>query len=196
MAEPSNFPPMSNPVSVVGPQFCSPYSEDLTISEKAIFIGDNLVVTDVNGNIVFNVKGALFNIHDRHILLDANGNPVLSIQQKFQIMSGDWQVFSGDSSDSKDLLFSTKKPSIFKTDLDVFLAANTKEEVCDFKIKDIFLDRSCTIYLGESSNVIAKMHKPNIEFLQDSFIVTVYPNIDSAFIVALIVILKEIYLQA
>ncbi|KAJ4978863.1 hypothetical protein NE237_009643 [Protea cynaroides] len=199
MAEPSNYPPMSNPVTVVGSHFCAPYPVDLTIVRKVISIGEgNFAVTDVNGNIVFKVKGALLSIRDRRILVDANGNPVLSMQQKIMSAHRRWQVFSGDSSDSKDLLFSAKKSSMiqFKTELDVFLAANTKEEVCDFKIKGSWLERSCTIYIGESFNVIAQMHKKHsvqsVVFGKDTFTVTVYPNIDYAFIVALIVILNEI----
>ncbi|KAJ4978878.1 hypothetical protein NE237_009658 [Protea cynaroides] len=194
MAESSNYPPMSNTVTVVGPHFCSPYPVDLTIVSEGLSVRDNFAVTDVKGNIVFKVKGSLFNIRDRHILLDANGNPVLSMQQKIMSAHMRWEVFRGESSDSKDLLFSTKKPTIFqmKTKLDAFLAANTKEEVCDFKIKGSWSERSCTIYLGESSNVIAQMHKKQQWFKKDRFMVTVYPNIDYAFIVALIVILNDI----
>lgn len=71
-----------------------------------------------------------------------------------------WQVFRGDSSDSKDLIFSAKKSSLiqFKTELDVFLAANTKEDVPDFKLKGSWLERSCTIFAGNSSTVIAQVN--------------------------------------
>ncbi|KAJ4977568.1 hypothetical protein NE237_008348 [Protea cynaroides] len=185
---------MSNSVTVVGPNFCSPCPVDLKIVSKGHSVRDNFAVTDVKGNIAFKVKGTLFGIHDRHILLDANGNPVLSMQQKIMSAHSRWQVFRGKSSESKDLLFSIKRSSMFqiKTKLDVFLAANRKEEVCDFKIKGSWSDRSCTIYLGESSNVIAQMHKKHKWFGKDSYMVTVYPNIDYAFILALIVILNEI----
>lgn len=39
----------------------------------------------------------------------------------------------------------------------MFLAANTKEEVPDFKIKGSWFERSCTIYLGDTSNIIAQV---------------------------------------
>lgn len=70
-----------------------------------------------------------------------------------------WQVYRADSSDSKDLLFTVKKSSLiqFKTELDVFLGANTKEEVPDFKVKGSWLERSCTIYLGNGSTIIAQV---------------------------------------
>lgn len=70
-----------------------------------------------------------------------------------------WQVFKGDSKDSSDLLFSAKRSSMFqlKTKLDVFLANNTKEEVCDFKVKGSWLERSRVVYAGESSTIVAQV---------------------------------------
>ncbi|RZR83808.1 hypothetical protein BHM03_00010503 [Ensete ventricosum] len=70
-----------------------------------------------------------------------------------------WQVFKGDSSDPKDLLFSVRRssPLQFKTVLDVFLAANTKEEACDFKMKGSYRKRSCTVYKGDASTVAAQV---------------------------------------
>ncbi|XP_076915782.1 protein LURP-one-related 15-like, partial [Bidens hawaiensis] len=109
-----------------------------------------------------------------------------------------WVVFRGDSSDSKDIIFSAKQSSLiqFKTSLDVFLGNNEKENVCDFKVKGSWLDRSCTIYAGDGNTIVAQMHKKHtvqsIALGKDTFAVTVYPNVDYAFIVALVVILHEI----
>ncbi|PWA50706.1 hypothetical protein CTI12_AA470430 [Artemisia annua] len=105
-----------------------------------------------------------------------------------------WVVYRGDSSDSKDIIFSAKQSSLiqFKTSLDVFLGSNEKESVCDYKVKGSWFDRSCTIYAGESTNIVAQMHKKHtvqsIALGKDTFAVTVYPNVDYAFIVALVVI--------
>jgi hypothetical protein len=70
-----------------------------------------------------------------------------------------WKVFRGDSSHDKDFLFSVKKSSLLqvKTKLDVFLASNTKEDVCDFKIEGSWFERSCTIYAGDSSTIVAQV---------------------------------------
>ncbi|KAK3017495.1 hypothetical protein RJ639_005999 [Escallonia herrerae] len=198
MAEPS-YVPTGNPVAVISPQFCAPYPVDLTIVRKVMTLSDgNFAVTDVNGNIMFKVKGKLLSIRDRRVLLDASDRPVVSLQQKILTAHRRWQVFRGDSSDSQDLLFSVKKSSIlqFKTELDIFLATNTKEDACDFKVKGSWLERSCVIYLGDSSTIVAQMHKKHtaqsIVLGKDTFTVTVYPHVDYAFIVALVVILDEI----
>ncbi|XP_008799837.2 protein LURP-one-related 15-like [Phoenix dactylifera] len=200
MATPSTAPLGSAvAVAVVGPQFCAPYPVDLTVTKKAISLTDgDFAVTDVNGTVVFKVKGTFLSIRDRRVLLDSAGNPLVSMQQKIMSAHRRWQVYRGDSSDSKDLLFSVRKSSLiqFKTALDVFLAANTSEQACDFKIKGSYFERSCTIYLGESNTIIAQMSRKytvkNIVLGKDTFGVTVYPNVDHAFVVALIVILDEI----
>ncbi|KAL1819061.1 hypothetical protein ACET3Z_013930 [Daucus carota] len=193
-------PAEGNPaVAVVGQQFMVPYPVDLTIVRKMLTISEgNFGVTDANGNIMFQVKGKLLSFHDRRILLDAAGNPVLSLQQKMISLHNRWEVYRGDSKDSRDLLFTVKKSSLLqvKTQLDVFLASNTSEHNCDFKIKGSWFERSCTIYAGTTSTVIAQMHKrhsvSSIVLGKDKFAVTVYPHVDYAFIVALIVILEEI----
>lgn len=204
MAMPGNppstsYPQAAGPVAVIGPQFCAPYPVDLTVTKKAISISDgDFSVTDANGNVVFRVKGAVFSVRDRRVLVDANGNPLLSMQQKILSAHRRWQVFRGDSSDSKDHLFSVKKSSLlqFRTQLDVFLAANATESACDFKIKGSYFDRSCVIYLGNSDTIVAQMRKHHtvgsVLLGKDTFGVTVYPHVDYAFVVALIVVLDEI----
>ncbi|KAK1562145.1 hypothetical protein Q3G72_007096 [Acer saccharum] len=198
-AYPPGPPPPPNPVSIVGPQYCAPYPVDLAIVRKVMTITDgNFVVQDINGNVLFKVKGALMSIHDRHVLLDAAGKPLVTLRQKIMSAHDRWQVFRGESTDSKDLIFTAKRSSMFqlKTKLDVFLANNTKEEVCDFKVKGSWFERSCVVYAGESDTVVAQMHKKHtvqsILIGKDKFMVTVFPNIDYAFIIALIVILDAI----
>nr|DAD28159.1 TPA_asm: hypothetical protein HUJ06_029627 [Nelumbo nucifera] len=180
----SSFPQSSIPVAVLGPQLCAPYPIDHSRRKFCRY--------GCSSNIIFKVKDTLLSLRDQRILLDIVENPLVSMQQK--IMSGHrrWQVFRGDSSDSKDLLFSGKKSLLiqFKTVLDVFLATNTKEEVCDFKIKGSLLERSCIVYSRDSSNSI--IIAQSVVLGNDTFAVTMYPNIDHAFIVALIVILDEI----
>ncbi|KAH9673243.1 protein LURP-one-related 15 [Citrus sinensis] len=160
-------------VAVISPRYCCPYPVDLAIVRKVMTITDgNFVVTDTNGNILFKVKGVFLTfIHQRRVLLDGAGNPILTLREKAMTAH-------------------------HRTKLDVFLANNTKEDVCDFRVKGSWFERSCTIYAGESSTIIAQMHKKHtvqsILIGKDNFAVTVYPNIDYAFIVALIVILDEI----
>ncbi|KAL0310046.1 UNVERIFIED_CONTAM: protein LURP-one-related 15 [Sesamum calycinum] len=195
----TSYPAVAGPVAVISPQFCVGYPVDLTIVRKLMTLSEgSFGVTDVNGNIMFRVKGKLFSLHDRRVLLDATGIPIITFQQKLLSAHRRWQVFRGESTDAKDLLFSVKKSSLIqlKTKLDVFMACNTREEVCDYKIEGSWFERSCVIYAGNSTNIIAQMHRKHsaqsILLGKDTFGVTVYPNVDYAFIVALVVILEEI----
>ncbi|KAK1351536.1 Tubby structurally-related protein [Heracleum sosnowskyi] len=192
---------MAPGVVVVGQQYMAPYQVDLTIVRKMMTISkDNFGVTDANGNIMFKVKGKFMSLRARRVLLDATGNPIVSFQRKIMSMHSTWKVYRGDSNDSNDLLFTVQKSSLFqskfKTQLDVFLASNTSNDNSDFKIKGGRFEKSYTIYAGNSSTVIAQMHRKSsfssIVLGKDKFAVTVYPHVDYAFIVALVVILEEI----
>lgn len=68
-------------------------------------------------------------------------------------------VFRGASTDAKDLLFTVGTSSVLqlKTALNVFLAGNTKQEVCDFKVKGSWTERSCVVYAGESNTIVAQV---------------------------------------
>ncbi|KAL1360105.1 protein LURP-one-related 15-like [Arachis hypogaea] len=183
---------------IIGPQYCAPYNVDLAIVRKVLTLADSFSVTDINGQSPFTLKGSLLTLQDHRVLLDAAGTPVVTLRRKLMTAHDRWHVFRGDSSDMKDLIFSLKRSSLFqlKTELDVFLAHNTEEKVCDFKVKGSWFERSCVIYAGESLNIVAQMQKKDtaqsIMFGKDNFMVTVYPNVDYAFIVALIVILDKI----
>lgn len=83
MAATSYPPPLANPSAVISSQFCAPYPVDLVIARKLLKLSEgNFGVTDVNGNLMFKVKGKFFSLRDRRILLDAADNPIVSFQQK------------------------------------------------------------------------------------------------------------------
>ncbi|XP_062167479.1 protein LURP-one-related 15-like [Alnus glutinosa] len=189
----------ASPVPIIGPQYCAPYPVDLSIVRKVLTISDgNFVVTDVNGTVIFKVKGKILTLHDRRVLLDGAGNPVVTLREKIMSAHDRWQVFRGESVEESNLIFSVKRSSILqlKAKLHVFLANNTKEDVCDFKVEGSWSERSCVVYAGESSSIIAQMHKKetakSVLIGKDNFSVTIYPNVDYAFIVALVVILDGI----
>ncbi|KAJ8650831.1 hypothetical protein MRB53_003854 [Persea americana] len=196
---PTVHQPLTQTISVIGPQYLAPYPVDLTITEKTFSLTDgDYAVTDVNGNIVFKVKGKLLSLRDKRSLVDASGNTLVTMRQKVMTAHHRWEAFRGDSTDAKDLLFSVKKSSFFqiKTELDVFFSTNTSEDVCDLKIKGSYFERACTIFQGNSDVIVAQMYRQytgkNILLGKDAFGVTIYPNVDYAFIVSLVVILDEI----
>ncbi|KAK3028262.1 hypothetical protein RJ639_037596 [Escallonia herrerae] len=199
MAQPS-YAPSYTPVSVAGPQFCVPHPTELAITRKVFSMSDDeFVVTDVNDNVVLKVREKTFS--KRRRLVDAAGNTIISFRPKSWTRHRRWEVFRGDSKNPADLLFSAKLSSLLqlKTNLNVYLANNTTEDLCDFKVKGSWSGGKCTIYAGDSSTIIAQMHKKrsakSVLLGKDKFMVTVNPNVDYAFVVSLIVLLDYISSQ-
>ncbi|XP_031267550.1 protein LURP-one-related 10-like [Pistacia vera] len=156
----STHPPVANPFSIISPQFCAhTYPVQLAIVRKVKTITDgNFVVQDINGNILFKLKAADSIFHDRHVLIDAYGNPIVTLRDKIRSIHKRWQVFRGESIESSALIFSAKRASLFqsKHNVNVFLAKNTEESLCNFRIRGNWLERSSVIYAGESSTIVAK----------------------------------------
>ncbi|KAK3227442.1 hypothetical protein Dsin_007304 [Dipteronia sinensis] len=176
MAQFPAYPPEPNPVSIVDPQYCSPNPVDLVLVRKIMLMTKgNFDVQDINENIFFKAEGTLKTNHNLHVLLDAAGKTLVTIQEKIMSVHNKWQAFRGEGTDSKDLIFTAKKSSMLqlKTQLDVFLANNTEEDVCDF-------------------NMLKKSTIQDSLFGRDKFALTVYPNIDHSFIIALIMIFDAI----
>ncbi|KAI3841405.1 hypothetical protein MKX03_000032 [Papaver bracteatum] len=193
------LPNNSIAVIIISSQYWTPYQVDLYIAKKVRKITEDryLGAFDINGNNTFKVITSSF-FSSRLILVDAAGVPVVSLKPAKLSAHQRWKVYRGDSSDSKDRLFTVKKSHSlqFKTELDVFLASNTTEDVCDFKIKQTFRQKSCVIYRGNSDNIIAEMHKNKAVRDKvpgkDTSSVTVYPNVDYAFVIAMFAVLDEV----
>ncbi|KAI3971784.1 hypothetical protein MKW92_020800 [Papaver armeniacum] len=187
-------------VTVISPQYCAPRQVDLYIAKKVkkVTEGRHLGAFDINDKNIFKVKTSLF--RSRLILVDAVGVPVVSLKPVTFSPNDRWKVHRGDSTNSKDLLFSVKKsqhPIKFKTELDVFLSSNTTEDICDFKISQTYSENSCVIYRGDSDNIIAEMNKNKTVVRdktrgKDRYSVNIHPNVDYAFVIAMSVVLNEI----
>ncbi|MED6172173.1 hypothetical protein PIB30_047652 [Stylosanthes scabra] len=182
--------------AIINPQYCVPYSVDLIITKDRTFGGHHFTVTDVNEDVVFTVKGPLVSIltpHAHRFLRDANGTTILHLRQSLLLQSG-WKAYRGESGEQRDLIFTWKPPQLFQrgTKMKVFLANNTTQ-VCDFKlVKASFFGRSWIVTIAESDTVVAQIkHKVGSIVSREKFMITVSPNIDYAFIVALTVILED-----
>ncbi|KAI3507307.1 hypothetical protein L1887_22249 [Cichorium endivia] len=190
---------LGKPICVVSPQFVLPHPVDLVSGKKLLTLSDgNFGLTDVNGNLMFKVKKKLLNVHGKRLLVDATGNRILTFQKKLTSARKRWQCFRGDSTDPRDHVFTAKQSNRtqFRTSLEVYLASNRNQDVSDFHVKGNWFEKCCTVYAGESTTVIAEINKKkNVQstmFGVDAYNVTVYPNVDYAFVVALTAILNEI----
>lgn len=74
-----------NPAAaIISHHFCSSHSMDLAIVRKVLTIREgNFVVIDITGNMIFKVRGSLFfSLHDRRVLLDTAGHPIITLRKK------------------------------------------------------------------------------------------------------------------
>jgi hypothetical protein len=82
MAAPHGGAPPA-PVAVLSQQFCAPYVVPMTVTKKALSLSDgDFTVTDANGGVVLRVKGAIFSVRHRRVLVDAAGQPILTMAKK------------------------------------------------------------------------------------------------------------------
>ncbi|XP_020202743.1 protein LURP-one-related 15 [Cajanus cajan] len=172
---------MAQQLSVINPSYCVPDSLDLQINTK------KGAAYNKNGDLVFKViKETLLTLHHRRVLCDDKGNPIVTLYKRNKTLHGRCQVFRGKSNDLSQLLFSV---SMTRSDnnirLDVFLANNQDESMCDFRVIISRNKSTCTIYLRESPTIVADM------FNNGGFKVCIRPNVDHAFIVALTIIVSK-----
>ncbi|KAL2318418.1 hypothetical protein Fmac_032294 [Flemingia macrophylla] len=174
---------MAERISVINSSYCHPKSLNLQINTQ------KCAAYDEKGDLVFSlIKEEFFTLHHSRVLYDDKGNPIVTLYKKRGTLHGRWQIFLGKCRNSSQLLFSIKNSS--NTDrmsrLDVFLANNTDESMCDFRLITFGNQvNSCTVYYRESPKVVAKIVN------NMGFNVSIKPNVDSAFIVALIMIITE-----
>ncbi|KVI03188.1 hypothetical protein Ccrd_018516 [Cynara cardunculus var. scolymus] len=166
---------------VVDPRFYSAFQIELAFVRKTLTVADGNLscVLDINGNVIFIIKNKNFSLHDRHILLDATEIPILTFQKKHRSIHRRWQAFRGESTNAKDLIFSTKKSSVIQrriTELNVFLSQN-KEEIVGVIKWQMHTNHVDTGFLESEKN---------------TFGITIFPNVDYALVVALMVILYEV----
>ncbi|XP_056855088.1 protein LURP-one-related 15 isoform X2 [Raphanus sativus] len=182
---------------IVDPSFCVRDRVELAIvRDNLASVYGNYVITDVNGNLLFQVKKPGFGFHKQMILLDGFGSPVVTMREKKLSWLEKWKVFRGGSTEESDLLYTLKRSSIFQipTKLDVFSGLNNEEKTCDFKvIGETGNDRSCVAYAGEYDAIVAKHKKHTWRSAfsfsaKDNFLVTVNENVDYAFIASLVVL--------
>ncbi|XP_057753211.1 protein LURP-one-related 15-like isoform X1 [Arachis stenosperma] len=121
-------------------------------------------------------------MHQHRCLRDAQGNTILHLRKE-QLFRDRWKAFRGQNMEQLEF---------FTRNVDVFLA-NNSTGVCDFKLVEAgFFARTWVVNIAESDIVVAQIkHKLGRFFTREKLMVTISPNIDYAFIVALTVTLDD-----
>ncbi|GJS63327.1 LURP-one-related 10-like protein [Tanacetum coccineum] len=141
-------------------------------------------ITDHDYKIMFKVNPVNKMLRDQLVLLDVCGKILITLREKVRSVHKRWNVFKGKSENISDIIFSVRKQNRIQcgTNLHVFLAdKKSSEEFCDFNITGSWSKKNCSIY--DSSRIIAQMRPMQAT---DRFTVTIFPNVDLAFVITLI----------
>lgn len=184
---------------IIGVQFVSPHLLDLKVIRKIFSATEGkFSVTDLQGSSYFSVQGKFWTMRERRTLVDAYGHPLVSFRQKTISLHDRWVAYKGENTRSQDKLFTVKRSSMMQQNgtLEVFLADSKRGDICDFKIKGSWFDKSFLIYSGKTNVIVAEMHKnfsvQSLVLDKDTYILSLQANIDHAFIVSLLVIFDGI----
>ncbi|GKU92210.1 hypothetical protein SLE2022_072440 [Rubroshorea leprosula] len=182
-------------ISVVGDGFCLPYAAELVVKKKIqAFSNAHYDVYDTTGNILLKVDGGVWNLQKKRVMRDPADFPVLTMREKAFTWRHRWLIHQGEGSDRKNLLCTVRLSQALqiKRQLDVFLAGNQTKD-CDFHVTGSLSSLSFKVYRGKT--IIAEViHSFTWESFckgKESFTVRLQPEVDYAFIVALIVIIQE-----
>ncbi|CAF2047900.1 unnamed protein product [Brassica rapa] len=188
-------------ISVVSDQFCNPYPMDLMVKRKVQnFSKDHYQVFDPSGNLLLQIDGQAFGFNRKRVMRDPAGFTILTMRQKGITLKNKWEVHGGESKEKEDLLFTVQQSLAvsLKTSLDVFLAENNnvkKGSTCDFHASGGYSNISFKVFKSDALIAgVGVTHK----FTWGSFCkgkynfrVRVNPEVDYAFIIALLVMVDD-----
>ncbi|KAI3810967.1 hypothetical protein L1987_20669 [Smallanthus sonchifolius] len=171
MTRPSDEPVLCP--HVFGPQYVSGVSVNLIVDKAS---GEYLLREGNDKGMTFYVVG--FNIAIRSLLM-LQGPEKAPVAVLAAEGHAEWNAYScGKSEADSGKIFSVSKDG---AQVNVSLAKKlSSSDDMDFQIKGSWSERNCAIYMGDSSTIIAQN--------KDKVMVEIYPNVDYAFVVALIVI--------
>ncbi|XP_022764453.1 protein LURP-one-related 14-like isoform X2 [Durio zibethinus] len=182
-------------IKVVGDRFCVPYTMELLVKRKIQSLSNaHYDVIDTTGNVLLQVDGGVWNFHKKRVMKDPAGLPVITLREKALSWKQQWLIHQGESSEKKHFVCSVQRSSALhiKNNLDVYLANRYKEDGRDFRVTGSFASLSFKVRKGNS--IIAEVSH-NFTWGsckgKESFKVKVYPEVDYAFIAALVVIMHE-----
>ncbi|XP_071722870.1 protein LURP-one-related 14-like [Rutidosis leptorrhynchoides] len=186
-------------INVIGDRgFCVPYPLELIVKKKIQgFSKAQFEVLDANGNNpLLRVDGNVWKLQSKRVMYDPAGFPVLTLREKVLTKRHQWTCHLGESSENDRLLFKVQRssPIQFKSRLEVFLADNNGKNQCDFHVIGQYTNLSFKVCQGKT--ILAEVNHnfkwANLCRGKESFRVKVQPDVDYAFIVAMLVILEEL----
>ncbi|GKU92211.1 hypothetical protein SLEP1_g5970 [Rubroshorea leprosula] len=180
-------------ISVIGDQFCLPYAAELVVKKKVqAFSNAHYDVYGSTGNILLQIDGSVWNLERKRVMRDPAGLPVLTMREKAFTLPYRWLIYQGEDLYRKNQICTVRLSQALqiKRQLDVFLVGNQTKD-SDFHVTGSLSSLSFKVYKGNTviAEVIHNFKWQSFCKGKESFMVRVQPEVDYAFIVALLIVI-------
>ncbi|KAF5803099.1 putative tubby-like protein [Helianthus annuus] len=180
------------PVVIVDQKYCSTYPVQL-VFEKNHDSEDKFKISDDDGNVIFKAKKKKNGFRE---MVDESDTTIISFTTKHISVHRRRQAYKGDHHEHHRL-FTVKKTRGHKSfRFDVYMASNMTESTFNYRVYDNYKDGTSIIFAQDKVTVLAQLHtqvtRQKTEKPEDKFSVSVSPNVDKAFVSALLIIREEV----
>ncbi|KAD0007801.1 hypothetical protein R6Q59_018361 [Mikania micrantha] len=180
------------PVVIVDQKYCSNCAMQLMF-EKNHGVEEKFKISDDDGNIVFRANKKK---NGYRVMVDESGQPVISFTTKHISMHRRRQAYKGDHNEHHRLFTVKKTRGPKSLRYDVYMASNMTESTFNYRVYDNFKNGTSIIFAQDKTTVLAQLHthvtRQKTVKPQDKFSVSLSPNVDKAFVSALLIIREEV----
>ncbi|XP_010553189.1 PREDICTED: protein LURP-one-related 8 [Tarenaya hassleriana] len=170
----------------------------LTVWKKSLLFNcEGFTVYDGKGNLVFRVDNYMNGHKHKIVLMNASGEPLLTIRRKKLSLLGDcWLVYDGET--ERDPRFCARKHvSIMpKNSKSLAYVMSTKKTTL-YEIEGSYSQRSCRILDEKRKRKAGEMKRKErvggVGFGPDVFTLVVEPDMDTSVAMALVILLDQMF---
>ncbi|GLJ51337.1 hypothetical protein SUGI_1091520 [Cryptomeria japonica] len=189
---------ISSPHVCIDQFFCSSSSTHFTVWKKSLlFNGKGFTVFDSMGHLVFRVDNYASNVKSEVVLMDNEGQILLTLRRKRWSLRRRWEAFRGDPVESERPTFGLTKSLGFpdKIIANVFVDGSREIKQCYYRMEGSLCKLSCTIF-SASGDIIAQMKrkeaKSDIMLGNDVLSLVIEAGVDHAFVMGLLIMFDQI----
>ncbi|XP_020593466.1 protein LURP-one-related 8-like [Phalaenopsis equestris] len=166
----------------------------LTVWRKSLLFNcKGFTVFDAEGNLVFRVDKYDRSDKGEIVLMDAAGNPLLTIRRKKLSLGKHWEIYDGE--ESVNPRFLVRKHVNF-LQLKSMAHVTSSDGGLVYEIEGSYTQRSCAVY-DERRIAVAEIRRKEevsgVDFGLDVFRLIVQPGFDAAVAMAFVVLLEEMF---
>ncbi|XP_022730328.1 protein LURP-one-related 8-like [Durio zibethinus] len=172
----------------------------LTVWRKSLLFNCNgFTVFDGKGNLVFRVDNYMEGNKGEILLMDATGNPLLTIRRKKMSLGDSWLVYEGETLVNPRLSVRKSVKILNNKCLAYVIPGNTnnRNKNIMYEIEGSYSQRCCAVY-DDKRRLVAEIRRKEavggVAFGTDIFRLVVQPdNIRTDFAMALVILLDQMF---